>query len=436
MNSFKNNTINIGIVGVGTVGGGAVTILARNSELIANRLTQIRLARIADKDMQRAKKLVSDLGLQDVIISDDWHDLITDPAISIIIEVVGGINLPLEIISTALKNGKSVVTANKDLISSHGDELLDLAEENGVDLLFEAAVAGGIPIIQVVKESLAADKINSIMGIVNGTTNYILTAMSENNLPFDVALKQAQDLGYAEADPTSDIEGLDAARKIAILASVAFNSRVKDKQVPVEGITKISQWDIQYAKEFGYTIKMLGIAKCDSKQIEVRVHPALIPATHPLATVRDSFNAVYIESDDVDKAMFTGRGAGALPTGSAIMGDVINAARNICLNTRGRINCTCFASYPIKALDDTVSQYYIRINAKDAAGVFAAIAKSLGNEDVSIASAMQKRWISEHNAEIVVITHAVRHADFMRAVEQIGKLECVEAVENIIRVEE
>ena len=317
--------------------------------------------------------------------------------------------MPKQAIATALEKGKSVVTANKDLMASHGSELLKKAEEHHTDLFFEASVGGGIPIIQVMKESLAANKFTRVMGILNGTTNYILTRMSEEGLGFEEALEEAKALGYAEADPTNDVEGYDAARKIAILASIAFNSRVTDNMVSVEGITKIDPWDIKYAKEFGYEIKMVAIAREDDNAVEARVHPLMLPKSHPLAAIRDSYNAVFVEGDPIDKAMFYGRGAGSLPTASAVVGDVINAARNLCHDSRSRWGCTCFSNKRVKTLDETVSKYYVRISAYDRPGVFAAITRILGEQKVSLDAVMQKRSISDNAAEIVMITHQVKH---------------------------
>ncbi|MEG1500818.1 MAG: homoserine dehydrogenase [Clostridiales bacterium] len=431
-----NRVIKLGLLGVGTVGSGVATVLAKNSDVITARSAEIQLARIVDKDIEKATALAKNLGLNDAVISGDYHDLLNDDEIEIVVEVVGSIEMPKAFISAALAKGKSVVTANKDLMSSYGSELLQLAVENGADLFFEASVAGGIPIIQAMRESLSANHFSQIMGILNGTTNYILTAMSNKGQSFDEALSEAKALGYAEANPTSDIENYDAARKIAILASIAFNSRVKDSMVPVEGITKISSWDITYAKEFGYEIKSVGIAKFDGQEIEVRVHPAMIPVSHPLATVADSYNAVFVDADALEKAMFYGRGAGSLPTGSAIVGDIMHAARNIIYDSRSQWGCSCYKDIPVKPLAETVSKYYVRISAYDRPGVFAAITDVLGSENVSMDAVMQKRRLSADLAEIVMITHKVKHANMVKALEKIAHLECVAEVENIIRVEE
>lgn len=432
----NQRTINVGILGLGTVGSGVITILTKNAELIAARATKINIAKVADLDTAKSEAILREAGLTTDILCADWHDIVADKDIDIMVEVTGGIEMPREAIAAALRAGKSVVTANKDLMAAYGGELLAIALENGVDLFFEASVAGGIPVVQVMKESLAGNHILKIMGIVNGTTNYILTRMSEEGMDFAEALKEAQDMGYAEADPKNDIEGYDAARKVAILASIAFNSRVKDDMVSVEGITGISAWDIKYADELGYVIKMLGLASEDEEMIDARVHPVMLPKSHPLAAVRDSYNAVYVEGDALGKAMFYGRGAGSLPTGSAIVGDIISAARNICAGSRARYSCTCYQEKAMRPLEDTYSKYYIRICVSDKPGVFASVTGVLCEEGVSMDSVIQKRRISNKQAEIVLITYAVKHANMQRAVDKIAKLDCVVKVESIIRVEE
>lgn len=434
----EQKQINVGIVGLGTVGGGTATVLAQNADIIASRLTPIKLAAVADIATDKSRAFLDNIGLADTKLTNNWQDLINDPAIDIVVETIGGTNLAKDVISAALKAGKSVVTANKDLIAIAGGELLALAEEHKTDLLFEAAVAGGIPVVQAVKEGLAGNKINSIMGIVNGTTNYILTKMSETGADFADALKEAQDLGYAEADPTSDVEGYDAARKVAILSSIAFNSRVTFDMVACEGITRISSWDMRYADEFGYVIKMLGIARQneDSTQIEARVHPVMISKKHPLAAVRDSYNAIYIDGDAVEKTMFYGRGAGAMPTGSAIVGDIIQTARNIVNDSRPRWGCTCYKDIPVLPIDEIASKYYIRICAKDQTGVLAALSAALRDNNISVDAVIQKRKIDASHAEIVMITYKTRHADMMAALAAIEKLDCICEVSDYIRVEE
>ena len=432
--------IRVGIVGLGTVGGGTAAVLAMNAEPIETRATRIRLAAVADILTEKSRAFLDKIGLQDTKLTSDWLELINDPDIDIIVETVGGTTFSYTVISEALKAGKSVVTANKDLMALRGGELLAIAEEHKTDLFFEASVCGAIPVVQAVKEGMAGNKFMSIMGIMNGTTNYILSKMDETGADFADALKEAQELGYAEADPTSDIEGYDSARKVAILSSMAFNSRVTFGMVACEGITKVTSWDMSYAKEFGYCIKMVGIARRDindpNSPIEARVHPLMIPLSHPLASVRDSYNAVFIEGNAVEKTMFYGRGAGDLPTGSAIVGDIISAARNIMHDCKARWGCTCHLDIPVMSMDDIESKYFIRIAASDKAGTFAAISKTLAENDISLATVMQKRRLQEDQAEIVVITHKVRHADMMKALDAVNKLDCVSGESHYIRVED
>jgi homoserine dehydrogenase len=428
--------INVGICGLGTVGGGTLDVLTRNKDIIGARALQICVTHVADKDASRAASLLKQLALTDVTVSCSWQEMVANPTLDIVVELIGKVPVAHSLISTALKAGKSVVTANKDLMAAYGGELLTLASQNGVDLLFEGSVCGGIPIIQAIKEGFAANRIIRLMGIVNGTTNYILSKMTELGIGFAEALSEAQRLGYAEPNPKNDIEGYDAARKIAILASIAFNSRVSDDMVPTEGVTGINQWDIAYAGEFGYAIKMLGIARCDDASIEVRVHPAMIKKSHPLAAVRDSYNAVFVEGDALENAMLYGRGAGALPTGSAVAGDIISAARNIAHGGRARWGCTCYRQLPVKPLADTYSKYYVRLQARDLPGVFAAITAKLGEQQVSMASVVQKRSLEGGVAEIVLITHEVNHEHMQRALKAIAALDCVAEIGSVIRVED
>lgn len=424
------DSIKIGLLGCGTVGTGVVKVLQKNGKIITDKVgkpLEIKKVLVRDKNKKRA-------GLDEAIITTDPDEILKDPEINIVVEVMGGIEPTREYLLQALQNGKGVVTANKDLLALYGKELLETADKYDVDLRFEASVAGGIPIIGPLKESLAGNKINKVLGIINGTTNYILTKMHSFGSDFEEVLHEAQKLGYAEADPTADIEGLDAARKIAILASIAFNSRVTFSDVYVEGITKISATDIFYAKELGYVIKLLGIAQEEQGEIEVRVHPVFIPAGHPLASVDDVYNAVYVEGDAVGDAMFFGRGAGELPTASAVMGDIIAVARNILQGVSDPVHCTCFEQKKIKPIRDIKSQYYLRLTVKDKPGVLAGIASVFGDKEVSIDSIVQKRRKNEL-AEIVLITHQVMEANIQDALHVIKSLPYVNSVDNLIRVE-
>ena len=427
--------INVGVVGAGTVGGGTVRVLAKNADVIATRALPIKIKWLAEKDLQRGQALLDELELSETTLTDNWRDLIDDPDNDIVVELIGGTGLAYDILAAALTAGKSACTANKDLIATRGGELLSIAAEHHTDLFFEAAVAGGIPIITSLKENLVANRFNEIMGIVNGTTNYILTKMSESGADFAPTLKEAQDLGYAEADPTADVEGIDAARKMAILASICYNSRVTLDQVYHEGITNITKWDTAYAHDLGYEIKMVGLCRYDGEMIDVRVHPLLLPFSHPLASVRDSYNAIYVDGDALEKAMFYGRGAGALPTGSAVAGDVVAAARNIVNDCKGRVGCTCRLDIPVRDVADTVSQYFVRVEVKDQVGVFSAIAQELADSGVSMKSLLQKRSLDDGHADIVMITHPTRHGDLMHALDGIAKLPCVISIGLPIRVQ-
>ena len=353
----------IALLGMGTVGGGVYEIIERQKEEMPFKIgAALEVVKVLVRNKAKYADRIPAEKLTDV-----WEDVIGDDSIDIVVEVMGGIEPARTYIKAALEKGKHVVTANKDLMAMHGHELLELAGEHHCDLLFEAAVAGGIPIIRPLKQCLAGNNITEIMGIINGTTNFILTKMKEDGMDFGEALQLATDLGYAEADPTADIEGYDAGRKLAIMASIAFHTSVTFDDVFTEGITKITAKDMRYAKEMGCSIKLLGIAKNTETGIEVKVHPTMIPENHPLAAVNDSFNAVFVHGDAVDDAMFYGRGAGALPTGSAVVGDIMDVARNMLFHCNGRIGCSCYKNLPIKQIGDTTSRYYIRMRLEDRA---------------------------------------------------------------------
>lgn len=419
----------IALLGMGTVGGGVYEIIERQKEEMPFK---IGAALEVVKVLVRNKAKYADRILAEKL-TDVWEDVIGDDSIDIVVEVMGGIEPARTYIKAALEKGKHVVTANKDLMAMHGHELLELAGEHHCDLLFEAAVAGGIPIIRPLKQCLAGNNITEIMGIINGTTNFILTKMKEDGMDFGEALQLATDLGYAEADPTADIEGYDAGRKLAIMASIAFHTSVTFDDVFTEGITKITAKDMRYAKEMGCSIKLLGIAKNTETGIEVKVHPTMIPENHPLAAVNDSFNAVFVHGDAVDDAMFYGRGAGALPTGSAVVGDIMDVARNMLFHCNGRIGCSCYKNLPIKQIGDTTSRYYIRMRLEDRAGTLAAMAGVFAENDASIAILLQKETI-ENDAEIVVVTHEVAEKKFMDAIKKFSSMEMVKGISSIIRV--
>lgn len=419
----------IALLGMGTVGGGVYEIIERQKEEMPFKIgAALEVVKVLVRNKAKYADRIPAEKLTDV-----WEDVIGDDSIDIVVEVMGGIEPARTYIKAALEKGKHVVTANKDLMAMHGHELLELAGEHHCDLLFEAAVAGGIPIIRPLKQCLAGNNITEIMGIINGTTNFILTKMKEDGMDFGEALQLATDLGYAEADPTADIEGYDAGRKLAIMASIAFHTSVTFDDVFTEGITKITAKDMRYAKEMGCSIKLLGIAKNTETGIEVKVHPTMIPENHPLAAVNDSFNAVFVHGDAVDDAMFYGRGAGALPTGSAVVGDIMDVARNMLFHCNGRIGCSCYKNLPIKQIGDTTSRYYIRMRLEDRAGTLAAMAGVFAENDASISILLQKETI-ENDAEIVVVTHEVAEKKFMDAIKKFSSMEMVKEISSIIRV--
>ena len=421
--------VQIGLLGFGTVGTGVVRVLTDNSQLIAQRAgTAITINKILVRDLKKKRALSTAAEL-----TTEPAAVIGDPEIDIVVELLGGEEPARTLMLEALNRGKHVVTANKDVMAKYGRELFEAAEKNNVNLLFEASVGGGIPIIRPLKRCLAANRISEVMGIVNGTTNYMLDKMTAEGMDFATVLAEAQAKGYAEADPTADVGGLDAARKIAILASIAFGTRVRLDDVSAEGITKIEPEDIDYGRELGYVIKLLAIAQETEKGVNARVHPAFIPTTHPLAAVRDAFNAIFIHGDAVGDTMFYGRGAGSLPTASAVCADIMEAARDIVHNSSNRILCTCFEEKRISPISETESPYYIRLLAEDKPGVMAAIAGAVGAQQVSLNSVIQKRRVGTR-AEIVLITYKVKDADLQLAVQTLSGLSVVNKVSTVIRV--
>ena len=421
--------IRVAILGSGTVGTGVYKIIQNQKDEFPHKIgSELEVAKILVRNINKQRE-----GIPSEILTDKWADIINDESIGIVIEVMGGIEPAKTYISEALANGKHVVTANKDLMAEHGHELLDIAAEHNCDLLFEAAVAGGIPIIRPIKQCLAANKITEIMGIINGTTNFILTKMTEEGMEFEDALKLATELGYAEADPTADIEGLDAGRKIAILASIAFNSRVSFSDVYTEGISKITAKDIKYAKELGCVIKLIATAKNTETGIEVRVTPMFIPVSHPLASVNDSFNAVFVHGDALGDAMFYGRGAGELPTASAVMGDVIDVCRNTVYNCNGRIGCTCYKNIPIKSMDNIESKYFVSTLLENKSGTLGAVANTFAGNNASIDQMVQKNKIG-NNAEVLFIIDNVKEKLFLRSIKELSAMHYVKEISSIIRV--
>lgn len=421
-------TIKIGILGLGTVGTGVAKIIQKNQADIAQRVgANIEIAKALVRNLDKERILPKEL------LTTDANEILDDPSIDIIVELLGGEHPSREYMIRALKNGKHLVTANKDVIAKYGKELFDIAEKNNLDVMFEASVAGGIPIIHPLKDCLIGNKIQEIMGIINGTTNYMLTKMTQDNVDYQTVLAEAQAKGYAEADPTADVGGLDAARKIAILASIAYNSRITVNDVYVEGITKISPEDIANARELGYVIKLLGIAKETENGVEVRVHPTFIPMAHPMASVNDVFNAIFVTGDAVGDAMFYGRGAGELPTASAVLGDIMEVTRNIQHEAKSRVLCTCYENKTICPIEETESTFYVRLLAQDEPGVFAKIAGVFAEQQISLNSVIQKRKV-DNCAEIVFLTYTVKDAALRRALAKLENLPVIEEISNVIRV--
>lgn len=420
--------IKIGLLGLGTVGTGVYKLIRMRSDVMERTIgAQLEIKKILVHNKNKKRE-----GVDESLLTDNWKDILEDEEIQIVIEVIGGIEPAKTMILEALKAGKNVVSANKNLIAEEGRELLDTAQEYGKDFLFEAAVAGGIPIIRPLKQCLAGNEITDVLGIVNGTTNYILTKMFEEGMEFEDALRQAQKLGYAEADPTADVEGLDAGRKVAIMASIAFHSRVVFSDVYTEGITKITAADIAYAKEFDSVIKLLGVARNTESGIEVGVYPVMLPKDHPLASVRESFNAVFIHGDAVDDAMFYGRGAGEMPTASAVVGDVIDVARDLAYDCTGRISCTCYRQIPVKDFGEIENKFFLRMQVKNRPGVLAQIAQVFGGHKVSIARVVQKNVHSE-KAELVIVTERVKERHMKDATEELKNMDSIYEISSVIR---
>lgn len=441
----STNKINIGLIGLGYIGSEVCRLLQHQRDYIFKKVgKQLNLKTIAEKNLSLKSDFISQFKNSGVTFTDDAYKVINDDEIDIVVELIGGIEPAFDYIIASLKKGKYVVTANKDLIANRGAQIFSEAEKNNVDILFEASVGGGIPIIGPLKSSLASNNISKIVGIVNGTTNFILTKMKDGNLSFEEALAMAQKLGYAEANPSSDIEGIDAANKLAILASIAFNSRVQFNDVYREGIQKISISDIVYADELGYEIKLLAIGSEHEvegtekfKQINVRVHPALIPKTHILSSIKGTFNAIYLYGNYVGEVMSFGLGAGDKPTASSVVGDIISIARNYNRQNKKIIfGCTCFENKKIMPFLETINKFYILMDVVDKAGVLAKIASVFGKFNVSIQSMIQKQIEIKGVARLIFVTHNTLNKNLYDSVKEIENLDVVKKILNIIRVED
>jgi homoserine dehydrogenase len=429
VDTAPGRTIRIGLLGCGNVGAALVPLVAQRADAIEARTgLRLEITRVAVRNLSRDRGI----DLPDGVLTRDPHDVVNDPNIDLVVEVIGGIEPARELISEALRAGKPVVTGNKELLANVGTELFAIADECGVDLLFEAAVAGGIPLIRPLRESLRGEPITRVMGILNGTTNFILTKMSEEGAEYGVALAEAQELGFAERDPTADVEGYDAGAKAAIIASIAFGTKVVAGDVYHEGIAGITANDIAVARRLGYVVKLLGIAERDpdTGEVAVRVHPAMVPLQHPLASVRESFNAVFVEGTAVGSLMFYGRGAGGGPTASAVLGDLIDAAVNLSKKTHGALGT--FAKARIKGIDETSAEYLIGLEVADQPGVLHEVTGVFAEHGVSIRAAEQEGFDDE--ARLVFITHTAREADVQATVRQLRDVPTVRRVGSLIRV--
>jgi homoserine dehydrogenase len=424
-----NRTVRIGVLGCGNVGAAFVDLVRRQQATVETRTgVRLEIGAIAVRNLSRPR----DVELPEGILTRDSFAVVSDPAIDLVVEMIGGIEPARELISTAIKHGKPVVTANKELLANVGTELYALADESGVDLLFEAAVAGGIPIIRALRESLRGEPVRRVMGIINGTTNFILTKMAEDGADYSVALAEAQALGFAERDPTADVEGYDAGAKAAIMATIAFGAKVVAGDVYHEGISRITAHHIVMAKRLGYVVKLLGIAEIDEPtgEVAVRVHPAMVPLHHPLASVRDSYNAVFVEGAAVGSLMFYGRGAGGGPTASAVLGDVVDAATNLLKRTHGSLGS--FSRARIRPIDETSAEYLLNLEVDDRPGVLHAVTGVFARNDVSIRAAEQEGNGPE--ARLVFITHEARESAVQATVRELRDLPSVRQVGSLLRV--
>jgi homoserine dehydrogenase len=420
--------IRVGVLGCGHVGSALVRLITEHGPLVEARSgVKIEVARVAVRNLAKER----DVDVPAERFTHDAAEVVTDPGVDVVVEVIGGIEPARTLILDALKAGKPVVTANKELLANFGEELFQAAEAAGVDLLFEASVAGGIPLIRPLRESLAGDRIRRIMGIVNGTTNFVLTRMTESGASFHDALAEAQTLGYAERDPTADVEGFDAAAKAAIIASIAFGARVVAGDVYREGISGVTAQDIASAHRLGYVVKLLAIAEEVDGEVAVRVHPAMVPTSHPLASVRDSFNAVFIEADAVGDLMLYGRGAGGMPTASAVFGDLVDAAKNLSGGARGATIGT-LRRKRVRPIDEMEAQFYVLVEVADRPGVLAAIASAFGRHGVSIKS-MQQQGMAD-DARLIFVTHKARERDLEATMHDVRQLDVVHKVGSVLRV--
>lgn len=436
MSAAAKREIGIALLGLGNVGLGTYRILEQHAKDIERRIgAKITVRHVLVRDQNKSRPD----GLPKELLTHDFERILADAKVSIVVELIGGIDQARSLLLKAIDSGRHVVTANKALLATHGEELFGRALERGVDLHFEGAVCGGIPIIRTLREALASDRVEEIYGIVNGTTNLILTEMAEKGATYADALALAQKLGFAEADPTLDVSGQDAAQKLTLLTSLAFMARISPQQVFAEGITELAPVDFAFGKEFGYVLKLLAVARRTSEGLEARVHPAMVPESSPLAEVRGGYNAVLLRSAALGKSLFSGLGAGAMPTGSAVVSDVLDICRNLLAGVSGRLpmlSAPHLSDVPVRAASDRFGPYYLRFNVSDEPGVLGRIAGVLGEKGISIASVIQRHARQETGATVVVFTHAAREADVIAAVQWIDSLKSTRARTQVIRIEE
>jgi len=433
------NPIKVGLLGIGTVGSGTFNVLKRNQEEIRRRAGRgIEIAVVADLNTERARELTG--GTVDVV--SDANDVVTRPDIDIVVELIGGYGIARELVLKAIENGKHVVTANKALLAVHGNEIFEAARKKGVIVAFEAAVAGGIPIIKALREGLTANRIQWIAGIINGTTNFILSEMRDKGLDFETVLKEAQQLGYAEADPTFDIEGIDAAHKVTLMSAIAFGMPVQFDRAHVEGITKLSAIDIKYAEELGYRIKLLGITRRREDGVELRVHPTLVPASRLIANVEGAMNAVLVQGDAVGATLYYGKGAGAEPTASAVIADLVDVTRLHTADPNHRVPHLAFqpdelSNVPVLPIEEVTSSYYLRMRVSDETGVLAEITRILAEAGISIDAMLQKESrVGEPQTDIIILTHLTREKQVNAAIRSIEALQTVLSPVTRLRMEE
>lgn len=424
--------VKVGLLGLGTVGTGVVRIVeGHQTDLQSQVGSPIVISKVLVQNKSKSRSIAIN---PDKLTEDAW-DIIHDPEIDVIVEVMGGIETTKSYILEALSRGKHVVTANKDLMALHGPEILAAAQANGCDVFFEASVAGGIPIIRTLIEGFSSDRITKIMGIVNGTTNYILTKMSQEGAAYADVLKEAQDLGYAESDPTSDVEGLDAARKMTILATLGFRANVALENVDVKGISSISREDILYAKRLGYEVKLLGIAERQDDFISVSVQPTMVKLSHPIASVNGVFNAVYVYGEAVGETMFYGAGAGELPTATSVVADLVAVVKNLKLGVNGKQQKIAYNEMKLKTDEQIASKYFMLLHVADRAGVLARITQAFAEHEVSLESVLQQPNPSNPEAEIIIITHDANKAAAQRVLKSLGGMDVVKAIKSVYRVE-